>query len=267
MKIRLKNRRRSFHFCRKSSDIYNPYSLFQALEYGEIKPYWFESGTPMFIINKLKKSNIAPSDLDNLCLDISEFDIPVEESKSAYPLLYQSGYITINKYDGLTANYTLGIPNDEVRVGLFKDLITNYISADYTPNSLINKMSGAVLSDDIDGAFRLLQTFLGTVPYCRDTQYEGHYQQMLYIIFTLLGAQCDVENHTARGRIDMTLKNAHRIFVIEIKVDESAVAALDQIEEKRYADRFALDTLPVTKVGVNFSTTERNITEWQIVNC
>ena len=254
-----------YHFCRKSSDIYNPYSLFQALEYSEIKPYWFESGTSSFILNLLAKYTFDPTGLDPIYLDITSFDVALEQSQSAYPLLYQSGYLSIKSYDSVSELYCLAFPNEEVRLGLMKSLLPNYLGANADmAKTIIGRMRALISSDDIDSALRLLQTFLGTVPYCRDTQYEGHYQQMLYIIFTLLGAECHVEEHTQKGRIDMLLKNSKRIFVIEIKVDESAQAALDQIEERRYADRFALDPLPVTKVGVNFSTSERNITEWRV---
>lgn len=252
-----------YHFSEESPDIYNPFSLLQAMDKRKIKPYWFESGTPTFMLNLLAKHNFDPTELDLIYLDITSFDVALEQSQSVYPLLYQSGYISINSYDALSELYCLGFPNQEVRLGLMKSLLQNYLgpNADMA-KTVVGRMRASLLSDDIDGALRLLQTFLGTVPYCRDTHYEGHYQQMLYIIFTLLGAECRVEERTQKGRIDMVLKNTKRIFVIEIKVDESAQAALDQIEEKQYAARFALDPLPVTRVGVNFSTEERNITEW-----
>ena len=127
-------------------------------------------------------------------------------------------------------------------------------------------MSAFINSGDIDGALSLLPTFLATVPYCDNTLYEGHYQQMLYIIFALLpDYRILVEQRTAKGRTDITLETHDHVFIMELKFDKSANEALEQIEAKRYADAFALSGKKVVKVGIAFSVKdERNITEWII---
>ena len=116
----------------------------------------------------------------------------------------------------------------------------------------------------MDGALRLMQTVLSTVPYCDNTHYEGHYQQMLYLIFTLLGYFVDVEVRTPQGRVDVVLRTSHTLYIIEVKLDKNADAAMQQIDLKNYPERFALCGLPVVKVGINFDSEKRTIGEWVI---
>ena len=185
--------------------------------------------------------------------------------KAITPLLYQSGYLTIKDYDELADLYTLDLPNKEIKVGLFESLLPNYLEGIYAQNGdvTIAQMSVLIRQDDMNGALQLLQTFLGTVPYCNVTNYEGHYQQMLFIIFTLLTAYVvDVEVHTPNGRVDIVLLTTTRLYIIELKLNKNAHAAMQQINLKNYAQRFALSGKPITKVGINFDSTTGNITDW-----
>lgn len=125
-------------------------------------------------------------------------------------------------------------------------------------------MYKAILGGDMDGALRLLQTFLLTVPYTEHTAYEGHYQQMLYIIFSLLGYYVDVEVRTPRGRVDMVMRTATTLYVVELKLDKDAKVAMDQIDLKQYPERFSLCGLPVVKVGINFDSERRTLGNWKI---
>ena len=131
---------------------------------------------------------------------------------------------------------------------------------------MVGQMSQLITLDDMDGALKWLQTFLDTMPYCDNANSEGHYQQMLYIIFSLIGHYLDVEVHTAKGRVDLVLHAPQALYIIEIKLNKSAEEAMEQIELKQYDKRFALLNLPVVKVGVNFSTEARNITDWTITD-
>ncbi len=257
-----------YHFASFSPDIYNPFSLLNALDDRKIKSYWFASGTPTYLIEMFRKFDISPSELDSE-IDAKEedFDAPTERMTSITPLLYQSGYITIKGYDyGL---YTLGIPNREIRVGLMRSLMSNYLGEKtLNGNATAAEMGAALMEDNIDGMFGLLQTFLGTIPYVNDVNAaenrEGHWQQMLYVILSLLGAKCDVEVHTAKGRIDLVARTATKLYLIEVKLNKDAATAMHQINLNDYHKRFALSGLPITKVGVNFDQEERNITGWQI---
>ena len=254
-----------YHFTWPSPDIFNPYSLLNAFSDMEFSNYWFGSGTPTYLIEMMRKFNVLPSQLGPQSAGASGFDAPAERLTSLTPLLYQSGYLTIKDYDSDILIYTLDIPNNEVRIGLMESLFPQYVNADPGKwNPLLGGMKKLIVNDDMDGALKFLQTFLDTVPYCDNANSEGHYQQMLYIIFSLMGFYLDVEVHTAKGRVDLVLHAPQALYIIEIKLDKSAEEAMEQIELKQYDKRFALLNLPVVKVGVNFSTEARNITDWTI---
>ena len=196
-----------------------------------------------------------------------EFDAPTEGMVTIIPLLYQSGYVTIKDYDPDTSLYTLDIPNNEVRIGLMNSLLPLYATTKTGRGmTAAAKMSLALRKEDIDGALTLLQDYLLTVPYCDNANSEGHYQQMLYIIFSLLGQfnGIDVEVHTPAGRVDMVLRTNTRLYLFELKMNKSAGAAMRQINLKDYASRFSLSGLPVVKVGISFDSERRTIGEWKI---
>ena len=255
-----------YHFTWPSPDVYNPYSLLNAFSVGKLESFWFGSGTPTFLIQMMRKFHVQPSQLGPKQARQSAFDAPTESLRSLTPLLYQSGYLTIKDYDPQTKLYTLDIPNREICIGLYESLLPNYLEEMTEEGEVaISKMSLLIRQDNMDGALHLLQDFLGTIPYCDNARSEGHYQQMLYVVFTLLtDFLVEVEVRTARGRIDVLLMTHTNIYVIELKLNRDAESALEQINVKDYAGRFATSTLPVTKAGVNFSTEERNITSWSI---
>ncbi len=264
----LKDNYDGYHFASPSPDVYNPFSLLNALAKRNIKSYWFGSGTPTFLVEMMRKFSVSPSELGTATEAVDEdFDAPTERMTNITPLLYQSGYITIKGYDeGL---YTLGIPNKEIYVGLMRSLLPNYLGQrTLTGNTVAVKMGRALAKDDINTMFDLLKKFLYTVPYVNDVntaEYkEGHWQQLLYVIFSLLGATCDVEVHTAKGRIDLVARTASKLYLIEVKLNKDTETAMEQINLKEYAKRFALSDLPVVKVGVNFDQKERNISNWEI---
>lgn len=262
---RLKSHYDGYHFSKLSPDIYNPFSLLNALSTNDIASHWFGSGTPTYLVEMLRKFNVQPSDIGGYDADAADFDAPTERMTSIVPLLYQSGYITIKGYDNILGLYTLDIPNKEVRIGLMRSLLPNYLH-EYTSrgNTTIAKMYGFMLKDDIDGALQLMKTFLGTVPYTSNTDYEGHWQQMMYVIFSLLGAYVDVEVHTRNGRVDMVLRTANKLYIFELKLNKSAETAMQQITLKSYDERSALTGLPVVRVGINFSSETKNIEDWVI---
>lgn len=254
-----------YHFASKSPDVFNPFSLLNAMTDGKLSYYWFASGTPTYLINMLDKFNVMPSEIGGNEADESEFDAPTERMTTILPLLYQSGYITIKGYDPDTELYLLDIPNKEIRVGLYRCLLPNYIGANtVNGTTTIAKMSAAIRHNRIDEALERLQTYLGTVPYCQNTDYEGHYQQMMYVIFSILNNYVDVEVHTPHGRVDMVLRTATHLYLFELKLGKSSKNALRQINLKEYDKRFALCGLPIVKVGINFDVETHNITDWQV---
>ena len=263
----LKENYDGYHFSAKSPDVYNPFSLLNCFSTREFGAYWFSSGTPTYLIKMMRKFKVMPTNISKMYAKSSAFDAPTENMTAITPLLYQSGYLTIKGYDKFSKLYTLDLPNKEIKVGLFESLLPNYLEGMFAQNGdvAIAQMSVLILQDNMDGALQLLQTFLGTVPYCNVTNYEGHYQQMLYIIFSLLtGYVVDVEVHTPKGRLDIVMLTHTRLYIIELKLNKNAQAALQQINLKNYAQRFALCGKPVSKVGINFDSTTGNIEDWVI---
>ena len=267
MIAKLKENYDGYHFSKKSPDVFNPYSLLNCFSKKELGAFWFSSGTPTYLINMLRQFGVLPTEIAPTEAVSSSFNAPTENMKTITPLLYQSGYVTIKKYDPETRIYTLDIPNKEIKVGLFDNLLPNYVDGVSAErgNVAIAKMALLIGKRNMDGALHLLQDFLGTVPYCNVTNYEGHYQQMLYIIFTLLtNYLVDVEVHTPRGRVDIVLLTKTDLYVVELKLNKSAQAAMQQINLKNYRQRFALCGLPITKVGINFDSTQGTIEDWVI---
>ena len=261
----LKRQYDGYHFTAPSPDIFNPFSLLNSLQDKMFRSYWFESGTPTYLIEKLKEFHVLPSMLKPSWTAASDFDAPTNSMASIMPLLYQAGYFTIKEYDEMSDLYLLDLPNTEIRIGLLQSLLPNYVQRDsYKGNSTVGLMYKALLQDDLDEMLRLLQTYLLTIPQCDNTNYEGHYQQLLYVIFSLMGRYVDVEVRTSNGRVDMVMNAGNTLYLFELKLNKSADAAMQQINLKDYPSRFALCGLPIVKVGMNFDMERHTIEDWKI---
>ena len=262
----LKNHYDGYHFTWPSPDVFNPFSLLNCFADDKLDDYWFESGTPTYLLNMMRKYDFLPSDLgDTAFVGKSDFDAATETMTTIMPLLYQSGYFTIKGYDKESKLYELALPNQEVSVGMFGSLLPHYLERNTAKgNTAIARMSVLVKRDKMDDALQLLADFLETIPYCDNTHYEGHYQQMLYVIFALLtNYDIHVEQHTAKGRIDITLETASHIYVMELKFNKPPQEALTQINDRRYAQAFALKHKEVRKVGINFTIKDKEyVLEW-----
>ena len=255
-----------YHFSPVSPDVFNPFSLLNCFSKKNFGAYWFASGTPTYLINMMKKYEVLPSDISRVEADESEFDAPTENMTTLMPLLYQSGYITIKDYDREFNYYTLDVPNKEVKVGLTKALIPSYVTRNtLATTNTARRIAQCLAKQDMEGALQLLKTYLGTVPYCNNTRYEGHYQQVLFIIFSLLTDYLvDVEVHTPNGRVDIVMLSRTNLYLIEVKMNKDAQTAMQQINLNDYRQRFALSGKPVVKVGINFDAKKGNIEDWVI---
>ncbi len=267
---RLKKTYDGYHFTWPSPDIYNPFSLLNAMNEGmnngRLNHYWFGSGTPTYLIEMLRKFKVVPEKIGEQYADSSAFDAPTEWMTDAIPLLYQSGYITIKNYNRKTGNYLLDIPNKEVRVGLMRSLLSEYVTP-RKKNETINMAAELYCLIDegkIDDALRMLKAYLTSIPYAENANSEGHYQSMMHVIFSLIGFYVESEVRTATGRIDMVMATDDTVYLFEMKFDKSAKEALEQIDRKNYSAKFFLSTKPVVKVGLNFSSKKRTIGEWEI---
>ena len=262
----LKQQYDGYHFTWPSPDIFNPFSLLNALQDGDYTNYWFGSGTPTYLIEMLRKYNVVPSKIGCGSVQAKSFDAPTENMKNITPLLYQSGYITIKGYNPVSKNYKLDIPNNEIKAGLMESLLPNYVH-EYADegSSMVGDMYEALYNEDLNEMFSLLQAYLLTVPYCDNANSEGHYQQLLYVIFSLFGRYVEVEVHTPTGRVDIVMKTAKALYLFELKLNMSAQAAINQIDLKDYSSKFALSGLPIVKVGINFDPERRTLSDWKVV--
>ena len=262
---RLKRKYNGYHFSKNSEDVYNPFSLIKALASGDIGDYWFDSGTPTYIIKLLQKYNVGLRDLTGQDAGVSDFDVSPENMTTALPLLYQSGYLTIKHYDPMIDLYTLGYPNEEVRTGMVRSLAANYLTpAEGTNSSFVIKFVKAVIADDMEQALTLMRAYLAGVSYRLSNKTERDVQTIFYLVFSLIGSFIKVEEECAHGRADVVITLPSVVYVMELKFDGSADAALRQIDEKGYLIPYTADGKRLVKVGVNYSSEERTITEWRI---
>ena len=245
--------------------IYNPFSLLNALKYKNLKSYWFETGTPTFLIEKIRSDNYEPKNIDGITASEDELSSIYSEEMSTTQYLFQTGYLTIKDFDREFRTYTLGYPNKEVRQGFVKCLLPLYAPSNVSSSEFrADLFVQSLRAGDIEGFLRRLQTFLSSCPYELLAEQERHVQNIIYILSTLCGFYCEVESHTNKGRIDMTIKTPKYIYVFELKYDVTAQDALDQIKEKGYAEKFASDPRELICVGINYSSQDRNINEWLV---
>ncbi len=256
-----------YHFCHESEDIYNPFSLIKCLDAQDFGSYWFETGTPTFLLERLQKSGFDETKLDKMTeIAQSDFDISPELTEDIVPMLYQTGYLTIKGYDKEDHSYTLGYPNKEVREGFLRGLLANYKSAEGMSASFVLRFNKALKNGDIDNALERLQSFMAGIPYDLENKTEKHYQTIIYLVFSLLGYYTQAEVKSAVGRADAVCWTKDRIYVFEFKVDGSAEDALRQIDEKGYLIPYKFDgeKLRRVKVGVNISTATRTLDSWKV---
>ena len=231
-----------YHFTWPSPDVFNPFSLLTCFLKQKLGYYWFGTGTLTYIIHMMRKFHVRPSQLGKVRAKASSFDAATENMTTLMPLLYQSGYLTIKDYDEDRDVYTLDFPNKEIKVGLFDSLLPGYL--DHVADDgrvVVADISMMLKQGHLDEAFGLLNEFMATVPYCDNTHYEGHYQQVFFIIFALLTSYgISVEAHTLKGRVDMVVETDHIIYVLEFKFNKTPQEAMAQINAGHYADAYAL---------------------------
>jgi len=261
-----------YHFSEDSEGVLNPFSLLSAMNNRKFDNYWFSTGTPTFLVNMLKHFRTDITKIDGSEAWATDFDQPTENMQSILPLFYQSGYITIKGYDPIMQFYTLGFPNEEVKVGLMRILIPYYVHTNNVEAShAVGRMYQALRKDDMDSCLKAMQEFLTTIPYQENTlkdapTTEGHFTAMLYVMFSLLNVYVFSQVRNAKGRLDILIKTDTTIYVMELKLDGDLDKALRQIDEKDYTIPYQSDGRKVVKVAINFSTEERTIKEWKIDN-
>ena len=254
-----------YHFTHNSIGIYNPFSLLNTFKYKEFGSYWFETGTPTYLVELLKKHHYDLRRMAHEETSISVLNSIDSASDNPIPVIYQSGYLTIKGYDEEFGIYSLGFPNREVEEGFIKFLLPFYANTNAVESEFeIQKFVREIRSGDYDSFFRRLQSFFADTPYELVRDLELHYQNVLFIVFKLIGFYVKAEYHTSEGRIDLVLQTDRFIYLMEFKLNGTADEALRQINEKGYALPFASDPRQLFKIGVNFSAKTRNIEEWKV---
>ena len=259
-----------YHFAEDSEGVLNPFSLLSAMNNRKFNNYWFFTGTPTFLVNMMRKFHTDLTEIDGSKAMQEDFDAPTENMHNVLPLFYQSGYLTIKDYNPRSGMYTLGYPNEEVKVGLMRILIPFYVQSDPVPASnACWDISEGLLDGDIDKALTAARSYFASIPYQENTlkdapTTEGHFTAMLYVMFSFLNRYVYSQVRNAKGRLDILIKTDTTIYVMELKLDGDLNKALKQINEKDYTIPYQTDGRKVVKVAINFSTEERTIKEWKI---
>ena len=252
-----------YHFCPDSPGMYNPFSILNTFAKKTYGSYWFETGTPTYLVELLKLHKYDLYRMAHEKTTSNVLDSIDAASTNPIPVIYQSGYLTIKGYIPEPRIFELGFPNREVEEGFMNFLLPYYTPVQESESGFaIWDFISDVKSGDIDGFMERLQSFLADCPYEIAKDIELHYQNVLFIVFRLAGLYTKVEYHTSRGRIDLVLQTDSYVYVMEFKLDGSAEQALQQIEDKQYALPFAKDSRKVYSIGVNFSSETRNIDKW-----
>lgn len=261
---KLKEMFNGYHFSENMTDMYNPFSLLNTFKNQKMQSYWFASGTPTFLIKVLQRFEKTLPELENLKLRSDSFDVPVERIEDPIPVLVQSGYLTIKSYDSARDQYTIGFPNKEVRTG-FATSLAKYIAPQYNEerNNLLDAYLDFRDDNDLSAFIEAIKTFFAGYTYELNNRNERHYHALLYTLLVAFGADVRPEVATSKGKADIVLCMPATIYVTEIKLDHSAQEALNQIDRNGYALPYLKDGREVVKLGINFSSETRNISEWK----
>ena len=264
MHDKLKQRYDGYHFAAEAPEVYNPFSLLNCFLHRRLNNYWFASGTPTFLIKQMQHFHTDITSLDSLDVPESAFDQPTENMKDALPLLYQSGYLTIKDY---------AIPNQEVRVGYIYGLLPTYtgLNSGDVQIGFAARFWKALRQGDIDLAMRHMQSYLAGIPYVEGfrkklaeaSTREGFYEYTFYLIFSMLNVYARTQVKVAGGRVDIVILMPDAIYVMELKVGDTARHALDQINARGYATPYLTDGRRVVKVGIRFDADKHTVDEWE----
>jgi len=272
MHAKLKLQYDGYRFSGKGPEVYNPFSLLKCFNHKKIDNYWFESGTPTFLIRQMRNFHTDITSLERIEASSSAFDRPTEAMTTALPLLYQSGYLTIKDYDMEGNSYVLAIPNKEVRTGLTEGLIPTYTGLDSSAvqDGFAIKFWRALKRENLETAMEELKAFMAGIPYVEGFKKklqeaaasEGFYEYTFYLIFNMLNVYARTQVKCKGGRIDFVVLMPETTWVFELKVNGTAQEALAQINSKGYAIPYQTDGRRVVKVGVQFDRDTMTVREW-----
>lgn len=265
--VKLKSMYDGYHFCEDSIGIYNPFSLLNTFQNKKFREYWFETGTPGFLVEVMRKTSFDVTTLENQTVDSTLMSNADAIFENPVPYLFQSGYLTITGYNDMFRLYQLGFPNQEVKNGFLNCLLKYYVpmSPDMSGTTLIYQLWHSITEGNPKSFMQILSSLFANTSYQIQGETEKDFQYAMYIISALLGEYVQVERTTSNGRIDLIIQTKEFIYIFELKVNADADVALRQIDEKGYARPFEGDSRKLFKIGVNFSTATHRIEDWKIV--
>ncbi len=261
-----------YHFHHNGKGVYNPFSLINALKQKDFSYYWFATGTPTFLIKKLQESTMNYMDFTNGAeATAQELQDYRNDNPNPIPLFYQTGYLTIKDYDKEFGVYLLKYPNDEVKYAFINSLAPSVLNIERSNGLDVVSFARDIKKGEIESVMNRFKSLFALLPYTttkkekEDTVIEQNFQNVFYLVFTLLGQWSKVEETSSFGRADCVLENGNNVFIFEFKRDKSANEALKQIEGSKYAEPYRAGSKRIIKIGAEFSTKERNLIDWKIV--
>ena len=254
-----------YHFTHHSIGMYNPFSLLNTFKYKEFGSYWFETGTPTYLVKLLKKHHYDLERMAHEETDSQVLNSIDSESTNPIPVIYQSGYLTIKGYDTELRLYKLGYPNDEVKYGFLNFITPFYTSLDESKAPFyIGQFVKELRAGDVEAFLTRLRAFFADFPYELNDKTERHYQVVFYLVFKLLGQFINAEVQSALGRADAVVKTANAVYVFEFKLNGTAEEALAQIDNRGYLIPYTTNGCRIVKIGAEFSKEERNLSRWLV---
>jgi hypothetical protein len=258
-----------YQFTKKNLRVYNPYSIVNVFAQNDFKNFWFETATPSFLVNLIKEKNYSLAQIENMEVHELAFSTYELENLAIEALLFQTGYTTILGYDGTL--FRLGYPNQEVKTSFLTYIYHNLVEiADTTLKAQFSRLQQYLMQDDVEQFIATTNAILAAIPYAQiqdratPEANENYYHTVFYLMVAASGVLVQTEVLTARGRMDMAVEFKDKMFVIELKCNQSAEKALRQIREKRYHEKYQQSGRKIYLLGINFNTKEKAITDWRL---
>ena len=267
----LKRQYDGYHFSKKMTDVYNPFSLLNAFKKRDIADYWFSTGTPTYLVHLLAHAREGLDEMTGRYYDRREFVDYKATEERPLPMIYQSGYLTIKDYNWEDDTFLLDFPNNEVKKGFLAMVAADYLRSREDISYVARELNKALRRGDTERFRELLTAFLASVPYdlrrkSDERERERYFQYTFYLILRMLGVYTvRAEERQSQGRVDCVVETPDYVYLLEFKLDGTAAEALRQIEERGYARPYEADKRKLYRIGVNFSSETGTIEEWEVI--
>ncbi|MDE6339509.1 MAG: ATP-binding protein [Muribaculaceae bacterium] len=249
----LRNYYDGYKFAETGSHLYNPFSVLRALKAKDVSPYWFATGSPNFLVKRVRKRGVFPADLNGQMCDKDELIAVGLDDRNPVPLMFQTGYLTIDSYDEEMGVYTLRFPNREVEIGFYKDLLPMYAPATDESDGPFSftQFKQDIFSGRPEDFMKRLAALLKDLP--GEDHSESVYRAVTYLLTVLCTPRTLAEHHGYKGRSDIEVVTSRFVYIFEFKYNKSVSEAMKQIHSRDYAGRYVMETRPVFLIAANFN--------------